>query len=181
MTVGRKKITEQDIQNAIADLTRQTADIMAGAKKSAIIGIRQHGVTLAQRIREQLREEYGRETEMGILDITLYRDDVGRIADHPIVQSTELDFDMDDRRIILVDDVLYTGRTIRCALDQIMDYGRPESVRLVVLVDRGLRELPIQPDLAGFTIDTLSDERVTVEFAEVEGADKIAMETIEKA
>jgi len=127
-----------------------------------IIGIRYRGAYLAERIASYIGEIKGKEVPVGTLDITLYRDDLTQVAEQPVIHETEIDFDVDGKTIILVDDVLYTGRTVRCALDELIDFGRPRSIQLAVLVDRGHRELPIRPDYVGKNIPTSLKEAVEV-------------------
>ncbi len=154
------------MDDTIQQMTESVVALVDSPESLVLIGIRTHGVTLAQRMRALLESRHGWQVPLGILDITLYRDDLAQLAAQPIVRSTQLDFDMEDRVVVLVDDVLYTGRTVRCALDEIMDYGRPSAVRLVVLVDRGLRELPISPDITGLAVQTAPGERIDVRFGE---------------
>ena len=146
----------------------------------ALVGIRQRGVPLAKRIAANIQEITGRPVDAGALDITLYRDDLMRqpVGHQPIVRSTEIPFSIDDRRIILVDDVLYTGRTIRAAIDALIDFGRPSAIQLVVLVDRGHRELPIKPDYVGKNLPTSRDQSVQVRLQEIDGADEVVIEHV---
>jgi pyrimidine operon attenuation protein/uracil phosphoribosyltransferase len=130
-------------------------------------------VPLAERIQRIIREIEGVDLPLGIVDITLYRDDLSRIAAHPVVRTSELPFQVDDKVIILVDDVLYTGRTVRAALDALMDYGRPQAIRLAVLVDRGHRELPIRADFVGKNVPTSHRENVSVQLQEDDGIDGV--------
>jgi pyrimidine operon attenuation protein/uracil phosphoribosyltransferase len=144
----------------------------------ALIGIRTRGVPIAQRLSVVLEEITGTTVPTGILDITLYRDDLMRhpVGPQPVLRKTEIDFSIDDRRILLVDDVLYTGRTIRAALDALIDFGRPRSIELVVLVDRGHRELPIKADYVGKNMPTSLSESIRVRLEEVEGLDEVVVE-----
>lgn len=144
----------------------------------ALIGIRTRGVPIARRLSAALQEIAGAAVPTGVLDITLYRDDLMRhpVGPHPILRKTEIAFSIDDRRILLVDDVLYTGRTIRAALDALIDFGRPRSIELVVLVDRGHRELPIKADYVGKNLPTSLRESVQVRLDEVEGRDEVVIE-----
>ena len=142
-----------------------------------IIGIRTRGVYIAERIASEIERLEGIKPPMGILDISFYRDDLMRKSEWPNVKKTEIPFPVEDKKVILVDDVLYTGRTTRAAIDEIMDYGRPSSIQLVVLVDRGLRELPIQPDYAGSKLVTLSSEEVKVHLKEADGRDEVVIVT----
>ncbi len=144
----------------------------------ALIGIRTRGVPVARRLAVALLEITGASVPTGVLDITLYRDDLMRhpVGPHPILRKTEIEFSIDDRRILLVDDVLYTGRTIRAALDALIDFGRPRSIELIVLVDRGHRELPIKADYVGKNLPTSLRESVQVRLVEVEGVDEVVIE-----
>ena len=144
-----------------------------GLQNSALVGIRTRGVYIAEKLRKIFKEKYNIEVPKGILDITLYRDDLSISTHYPEIKSTEINFPVDDKNIILVDDVIYTGRTVRAALDAIMDIGRPKTVQLCVLVDRGHRELPIQPDYVGKVIQTSKKERIHVKVKEYDGVDEI--------
>lgn len=141
----------------------------------AIIGIRTRGIYLAERIQKKLAETSHTEIPIGTLDITMYRDDLSRLGYHPVVGETQLPFDIDEKNIVLVDDVLFTGRTIRAALDALIDYGRPAKIQLAVLLDRGHRELPIAADFVGRTIPTSQQEQVQVKLAETDGIDQVVI------
>jgi pyrimidine operon attenuation protein / uracil phosphoribosyltransferase len=144
----------------------------------ALVGIRQRGVPLAKRIAANIHDITGTQVPAGALDITLYRDDLMRhaVGHQPIVRSTDIPFSIDDKRIVLVDDVLYTGRTIRAAIDALIDFGRPSVIQLVVLVDRGHRELPIKPDYVGKNLPTSREQSVQVRVAEIDGRDEVVVE-----
>ncbi len=144
----------------------------------AIVGIRDRGAHLAERIANIIEKIEQQKPPVGILDITLYRDDFTRIAPNPVVHKTEIGFDITAKAIILVDDVLYTGRTIRCALDALIDFGRPKCIQLAVLVDRGHRELPIRPDYVGKNIPTAQNETVQVKLKESDGTDEIVVQEV---
>lgn len=166
------------IDNVLADLTdRIVSDIPSGVE-IAVIGIRSRGEILAQRLSRILSDRLAKDISCGTLDITLYRDDIndpqGEIQ--PTVRSTEIAFDIGDKIIILVDDVLYTGRSIRAALDALIDLGRPKAIRLAVLVDRGCRELPIQADYTGCKVDVPPDQSVSVNLVEVDKKDQVIVE-----
>jgi pyrimidine operon attenuation protein/uracil phosphoribosyltransferase len=152
----------------------------ASTDRIALVGIRQRGVPLAKRIAANLQEITGRPVDAGALDITLYRDDLMRqpVGHQPIVRSTEIPFSIDDRTIVLVDDVLYTGRTIRAAIDALIDFGRPSAIQLVVLVDRGHRELPIKADYVGKNLPTSRDQSVRVRLQEIDGKDEVVIEHV---
>ena len=149
-----------------------------GLDDLALVGIRTRGVPIARRLAGIIKEISQRDVPTGALDITLYRDDLMRhaVGAQPVVRSTEIPFSIDDRRILLVDDVLYTGRTIRAALDALIEFGRPRSIQLVVLVDRGHRELPIKADYVGKNIPTSTTQSVHVHLAEVDGRDEVEVQ-----
>jgi pyrimidine operon attenuation protein/uracil phosphoribosyltransferase len=162
-------------------LTRIAHEILErnrGVEELALVGIRTRGVPIARRIGRALAEISGHEVPAGALDITLYRDDLMRhaVAPQPVVRSTEIPFSIDDKRILLVDDVLYTGRTIRAALDALIDFGRPKSIQLVVLVDRGHRELPIKADYVGKNLPTSTGQSVQVHLQETDGRDEVEIQ-----
>ena len=140
-----------------------------------VIGIRTRGDFLARRLAQALKELTGQEVPVGALDITLYRDDLDRLDSSPVVRATEIPFDVTGRRLIVVDDVLFTGRTIRAAMDALIDLGRPESVELAVLVDRGHRELPIKPDYVGKNLPTAKEDLVQVHLVETDGLDEVVI------
>jgi len=144
----------------------------------ALVGIRARGVPIAARLALSLRDLAGVDVPTGALDITLYRDDLMRhpVGPQPLVRRTEIPFSIDDRLILLVDDVLYTGRTIRAALDALIDFGRPRAIQLVALIDRGHRELPIRPDYVGRNIPTSPQQTVHVRLAEIDGVDAVELE-----
>jgi pyrimidine operon attenuation protein/uracil phosphoribosyltransferase len=149
-----------------------------GVEELALIGIRTRGVPLARRLARTIAEIAQHEVPTGVLDITLYRDDLMRhaVGAQPLVRSTEIPFSIDNKRILLVDDVLYTGRTIRAALDALIEFGRPKVIQLVVLVDRGHRELPIKADYVGKNVPTSSSQSVQVHLAEIDGRDEVELE-----
>jgi pyrimidine operon attenuation protein/uracil phosphoribosyltransferase len=163
-------------------LTRIAHEIVErnkGTDDLALVGVRTRGVPIARRIARTLREITGHEVPTGSLDITLYRDDLMRhaVGPQPLVRRTDIQFSIDDRKILLVDDVLYTGRTTRAALDALIDYGRPKAIQLIVLVDRGHRELPIKADYVGKNLPTAPEESVQVRLIEVDGEDEVVLET----
>ena len=161
------------------ELERIAREIVAKGKGSvkdlALIGIHTRGVYLARRLAGMIAAGTGEKVRTGTIDITLYRDDWTRISHHPVVQSTDIPFSVDDRRVVLVDDVLFTGRTTRAALDALTDFGRPSRVELAVLVDRGLRELPIQADYVGKSIETGRDQTVNVMLTECDQEDLVVV------
>jgi pyrimidine operon attenuation protein / uracil phosphoribosyltransferase len=166
-------------------LTRIAHEIVErnrGVDDVALVGIRERGVPLARRIARRLQEITDRAIPTGALDITLYRDDLMRqaVGPQPLVRSTDIPFDIDDRVILLVDDVLFTGRTIRAALDALIDFGRPKAIQLIVLVDRGHRELPIKADYVGKNVPTSRRESVQVRLEEVDGHDEVVIQADEQ-
>src|SRR5919106_6500201 len=167
-----------DADRIARTLTRIAHEIVErnkGVEQLALVGIRTRGVPLARRVARTLREITGIDVPTGALDITLYRDDLMRhaVGPQPLVRRTEIPFSIDDRKILLVDDVLYTGRTIRAALDALIDFGRPKVIQLLALVDRGHRELPIKADYVGKNLPTSRSESVKVRLAEVDGVDEV--------
>jgi pyrimidine operon attenuation protein/uracil phosphoribosyltransferase len=164
-----------EIRRALVRIAHEIIEANRGVDGLAMVGIRRRGVPLAERIRDIIREIEGVELPLGVLDITLYRDDLSLIASHPVVRPTDLPFSLDGKVIILVDDVLFTGRTVRAALDALVDYGRPEVIRLAVLVDRGHRELPIRADFVGKNVPTSRKENVKVQLVEDDGADRVVI------
>ena len=162
-------------------LTRMAHEILErnrGLNELALVGIRTRGVPIARRLARSLRDINGDDIPTGALDITLYRDDLMRhaVGPQPVVRRTEIPFSIDDRKILLVDDVLYTGRTIRAALDALIDFGRPRAIQLIVLVDRGHRELPIKADYVGKNLPTSLKQSVQVRLQEIDGLDEVALE-----
>jgi pyrimidine operon attenuation protein/uracil phosphoribosyltransferase len=162
-------------------LTRIAHEIVErnkGVDGLAIIGVRTRGVPIAKRIARTLKDITGDLIPVGALDITLYRDDLMRhsVGPQPLVRRTEIPFSIDNHKILLVDDVLYTGRTTRAALDALIDFGRPKAIQLIVLVDRGHRELPIKADYVGKNLPTSSDESVQVRLQEIDGTDEVLLE-----
>jgi pyrimidine operon attenuation protein/uracil phosphoribosyltransferase len=149
-----------------------------GIEELALVGIRTRGVPIARRIARAIGDINGHQLPTGALDITLYRDDLMRhaVGPQPLVRRTEIPFSIDDKRILLVDDVLYTGRTIRAALDALIDFGRPKAIQLVVLVDRGHRELPIKADYVGKNLPTSLSQSVQVHLSEVDGRDEVEIQ-----
>jgi pyrimidine operon attenuation protein / uracil phosphoribosyltransferase len=163
-------------------LTRIAHEIVErnkGTDDLALVGVRTRGVPIARRLAHTLREITGHDIPTGSLDITLYRDDLMRhaVGPQPLVRKTDIQFSIDNRKILLVDDVLYTGRTTRAALDALIDYGRPKAIQLIVLVDRGHRELPIKADYVGKNLPTSPEESVQVRLTEIDGEDEVVLET----
>jgi len=167
-----------DADRITRSLTRIAHEILErnrGVDELAFVGIRTRGVPIARRIARAIHQIAHHEVPTGALDITLYRDDLMRhaVGPQPLVRSTEIAFSIDDKRILLVDDVLYTGRTVRAALDALIDFGRPKAIQLVVLVDRGHRELPIKADYVGKNLPTSPSQSVQVRLMEIDGRDEV--------
>lgn len=170
-TLKAHLMTVEDLDRTLDRLARQIVehlDPALGKPRLALVGMQQRGVFLARRLRKKIEEVEGIQLDFGVLDATMYRDDFRRRARQPVIHVTEVPFDVTDRHIVLVDDVIYTGRTTRAALDALMDLGRPASVRFLALIDRGLRELPVAPDLVGRTVPTTPGEEVRVRLRELD-------------
>jgi len=166
------------MSRALTRIAHEILERNRGLDTIALVGIRTRGVPLARRLARALKEINGDDVPTGALDITLYRDDLMRhaVAPQPVVRRTEIPFSIDDRKILLVDDVLYTGRTIRAALDALIDFGRPRAIQLIALVDRGHRELPIKADYVGKNLPTSLKQSVQVRLQEIDGTDEILIE-----
>ncbi len=168
-------LSADDIRRAVSRIAHEIVERDHDLSNIAIVGIRSRGDVLAVRLRESLREHENTLVPLGSLDITLYRDDLTRIGYAPVVHESAIDFSVDDKIVVLVDDVLFTGRTIRAALDAVVDYGRPRAIRLAVLVDRGHRELPIRADFVGKNVPTKVTDDVRVHLIEVDGRDEVEL------
>ncbi len=166
-----------DIDRALERLAGEILAVHKNPENLVVVGIRTGGAFLAQRLADKLSRGVAKPVRVGILDITLYRDDWTRINHKPLVGKTELPGSIDDQEVILVDDVLFTGRTVRAALDALIDYGRPSRIELAVLVDRGGRELPIRPDYVGLNLDLPPEQRVNVYLKEMGKTDEVAIES----
>jgi len=169
------------ISRSLIRIAHEIVERNRGVGDLALVGVRTRGVPIARRLAASLREITGVDVATGALDITLYRDDLMKTAvgPQPIVRRTEIPFSIDGRHIVLVDDVLYTGRTIRAALDALIDFGRPSTIQLVVLVDRGHRELPIKADYVGKNVPTSRRETIHVRLAEIDGRDEVTLDQAE--
>ena len=165
----------QAIERALARVTHEVLERNKGTDGLTLVGIRSRGVHLAKRLQTKIHAIEGVEVPTGIIDITLYRDDLSRARQQPAVKGTDIRFPIDGRRVLLVDDVLFTGRTVRAALDALVDFGRPQNVQLVVLIDRGHRELPIRADYVGKNLPTAVNESVHVRLVESDGCDEVAI------
>jgi len=173
MNVKKKLMDATRMKRAIRRMAIEIVERNRGIEDLLIIGIRSRGVPIAERIARQIEEMEGAPVPTGILDITLYRDDLTTIAPQPVVKPTKLPEPIDDKIVVLVDDVLYTGRTVRAALDALIDFGRPKAVQLAVLIDRGHRELPIHADVVGKSLPTDRKEVIKVKMAETDGEDEV--------
>ena len=162
MTKPTQLMDKEEIRRAVTRIAHEILEKNKGIDDLCLVGIRTRGATLAERIKECIESIEGKALPVGILDITLYRDDLTLIASQPVVHETLIKFNINGKKIILVDDVLYTGRTIRAALDALIDYGRPSQIQLAVLIDRGHRELPIRADFVGKNIPTSKDQNIQV-------------------
>jgi pyrimidine operon attenuation protein/uracil phosphoribosyltransferase len=166
-----KEAVEKSLKRIAHEIIEDSADI----DRTALIGIKNRGAHIAERLADHIKGISGMRPKVGALDITLYRDDLTQASEQPVVHSTEITFGIDEERVVLVDDVLYTGRTIRCALDALIDFGRPAKIQLAVLVDRGHRELPIRADYVGKNVPTAADELVEVRLEESDGKDEVIL------
>ena len=165
----------QGVERALARITHEILERNKGVENLVFIGVRSLGVEIAERLAAKAAAIEGVQVPSGIIDITLYRDDLSRAAQQPAVQGTDIPFPIDARQVVLVDDVLFTGRTVRAALDALMDLGRPRSVQLAVLIDRGHRELPIRADYVGKNLPTAANESVQVRLRERDGRDEVVL------
>ncbi len=168
-------LDKETISRSITRIAHEILEKNKGTAELCLVGIRSRGVHLAQRLAACIKKIEDRDVPVGILDITLYRDDLTLISAQPVVHKTEIGFDIQDKNVVLVDDVLYTGRTIRAALDELVDFGRAKTIQLAVLIDRGHRELPIRADYVGKNIPTSAKETVEVRLVESDGKDEVVI------
>jgi pyrimidine operon attenuation protein / uracil phosphoribosyltransferase len=175
---GRRIMTADEIRRATIRLSHEIVEKQAGTHGLLLIGIQRRGVPLARRVAAAIAENESVDIPVGALDITFYRDDLSLVAQQPVVKGTDLPFGIDGRTVVLVDDVLYTGRTIRAAMDALVDFGRPQAIRLAVLVDRGHRELPIRADHVGKNVPTSREEIVRVHLEEIDDEDGVEIERL---
>ncbi len=180
MAVKAKIIDEQNFERIITRISHEILEKNKGSKTLVLLGMRTRGEFLAKRIFNKIKEIENIEIPFGILDVTLYRDDFRTRLKQPQVSVSDITFDLNEKNIILVDDVLYTGRTVRSALNAIMDMGRPSTIQLVVLIDRGHRELPIKADYVGKNIPTSIDEEIKVKMKEKDGEDSVYLVDVEE-
>src|SRR5256714_2350945 len=178
---GKVVVDGDALERTLSRIAHEIIERNDDRSEVALVGIHTRGVPIAQRLRRLIADRSGEEVALGAVDITFYRDDVrvrggeGPLHAQPVVRSTALDFPLEGRTVVLVDDVLYTGRTIRAAIDALFDYGRPARVQLACLVDRGHRELPIRPDYIGKNLPTARDERIQVQLVEVDEVDRVLL------
>lgn len=178
--VKKKQLLDAEgIRRGLTRVAHEIIENNKGIKDVVIVGIRRRGVPLAERLAKRIKDIEGQEVPIGILDITLYRDDLTTLANQPVIHKTEIPFSIENKIIVLVDDVLYTGRTVRAALDAIIDLGRPKVIQLAVLVDRGHRELPIRADYVGKNVPTSHKEVVRVNLMEIDQEDSVLIEEIQ--
>ena len=173
MEKEKKIMNSEEIKRVIYRLSSEVVERNIEFSNLYFIGIKRRGVTLARRLKKNVEKMFNISLHIGAIDITLYRDDLALVAQSPIIHGSKIDFDVNDKDILLVDDVIFTGRTVRAAISEILDYGRPKKIELVVLIDRGHRELPIHPDYTGKKIETEKDEIVDVMFVEDDGEDAV--------
>lgn len=163
------------IERALVRIAHEILEKNKGGENLALVGIQTRGVALARRLAQEIRKIASKDVPLGILDINLYRDDLTRVSEQPVIRKTEINFGLEGLTIVLVDDVLYTGRTIRSAFDALVDFGRPNRIELAVLIDRGHRELPIRADFVGKNIPTNENEIVHVHLLETDGRDEVVV------
>lgn len=171
-----KIMDEKAIGRAITRISHEIIERNKGIENVVLIGIKTRGVPVARRIADKIESIEGQRVEIGEMDITLYRDDLSKKQIDPVVNSTKIDFDITDKTVVLIDDVLYTGRTVRSALNALMDVGRPKAIQLAVLVDRGHRELPIRADYVGKNVPTSRNEIISVKLSECDNEDSVSIE-----
>jgi pyrimidine operon attenuation protein/uracil phosphoribosyltransferase len=176
---ARVVLTADDIRRAVRRIAHEIVERNQGLENVALVGLRTRGVPLAERLAAAIEEFEGQRVPVGALDIGLYRDDISSMELRPRLQPTDISISIDGRRVVLVDDVLYTGRSIRAALDALTDFGRPSQIQLAVLVDRGHRQLPIRPDYVGKNIPTSLQEEVEVKLEEIDGEDEVRIVHLE--
>lgn len=174
----REILDARGVERVLARMAAEIVERVGDVSALALVGIRTRGLPLAERLRERIHALEGVRPPLGVIDITLYRDDVFDGLPSPVVGSTEIGFRLRDKVVLLVDDVLYTGRTVRAALDALMDFGRPRAVRLAVLCDRGGRELPIAADHVGISLEVVANQTVRVHLKETDGQDRVALQEV---
>ncbi|MEN6444609.1 MAG: bifunctional pyr operon transcriptional regulator/uracil phosphoribosyltransferase PyrR [Candidatus Cloacimonas sp.] len=173
MQVKSQIMDKDQMERSLQRMAHEIIEQNRGLEKIRLVGIRSRGVPLAERLSSYLKLITNQEIPVGILDITLYRDDLSTISHQPIIKGSAIDFEIEDAVIVLVDDVLYTGRTVRAAIDALMDFGRPKQIQLAVLIDRGHRELPIKADYVGKNVPTSKEEIIKVSLEDLDGEDSV--------
>ncbi len=173
--VSKLVLDAPSIERSVVRMAHEILEKNKGTEGLVLVGIQTRGVILAKRLQKALQDIAKAEPPLGILDINLYRDDLTRVSEQPVIHKTEINFDLDGKIVVLVDDVLYTGRTVRCAFDALIDFGRPKKIELAVLIDRGHRELPIRADFVGKNIPTNEDEIVHVHFKETDQREEVVV------
>ena len=171
----RQLMSADEIRRTLDRLAHEIVEKTGGARDLGLIGVRRRGIPLAQRLRKSIGASSKIEVPVGTLDITLYRDDLSTVAPQPVVQSSEIPFAVDDRDLLLVDDVLYTGRTVRAAMNGLFDLGRPRRIRLCVLIDRGHRELPVEASFIGRAVETTDTEIIEVRLSEIDHEERVVI------
>ena len=180
MKIKSKIIDQKSLERTLTRLAHEIIERNKGVESIAIVGIKTRGEFIAKRLAKTIGEIEKKEIKVGLLDITLYRDDLRTLHEQPVLKGTEISFDVTYKNIILVDDVLFTGRTVRAALDELVDLGRPATIQLAVLIDRGHRQLPIKADFVGKNVPTSLDEQIKVMLKEVDGEDSVIIVELEK-
>jgi pyrimidine operon attenuation protein/uracil phosphoribosyltransferase len=180
MKIKSKIIDDKSLERTLTRLAHEIIERNKGVESIAIVGIKTRGEFIAKRLAKTIGEIEKKEINVGLLDITLYRDDLRTLHEQPVLKGTEISFDVTYKNIILVDDVLFTGRTVRAALDELVDLGRPATIQLAVLIDRGHRQLPIKADFVGKNVPTSLDEQIKVMLKEVDGEDSVIIVELEK-
>ena len=175
----REILSADEIRRALVRIAHEIVEKHGGTDRLALVGVQRRGVPLANRIAASIADNEQATVPVGAIDITFYRDDLSMVAHQPVVKGTDLPFDPNGLTIVLVDDVLYTGRTVRAAMDALMDFGRPTAIRLAVLVDRGHRELPVRADHVGKNVPTSREEVIKVHLREVDGVDDVIIDRLD--
>ncbi|QEK11988.1 bifunctional pyr operon transcriptional regulator/uracil phosphoribosyltransferase PyrR [Crassaminicella thermophila] len=175
MKFKTKIMDEKAIQRATTRIAHEIIERNKGIEDVVLVGIKTRGIPFAKRIADRIESIENKKIHVGVLDITLYRDDLTKLDDNPILNDTDIGFDISEKIVVLVDDVLYTGRTVRAAMDAIMDIGRPKSIQLAVLIDRGHRELPIRADYVGKNVPTSKEEIICVHFDEIDDTNEVTI------
>ena len=176
----KAEIVDADgLRRIVTRIAHEIVERNKGVEDLVLVGIRRRGVPIASRMAQKIREFEGREPALGSLDITLYRDDLSTVSHQPVVGASEIPVDINGKIVVLVDDVLYTGRTVRAAMDALIDFGRPRSVQLAVVIDRGHRELPIRADFVGKNVPTSKKEVIGVKLNEIDGADAVVIKEMD--